>query len=69
MNALLPFSSLRPRFSRLLRAARRRLTPRAMGALSTPMGEHDIQEFVDAVDAVIAEQLPRWRANGSVGGQ
>jgi glutamate-1-semialdehyde 2,1-aminomutase len=44
------------------------MAPRAMGALSTPMGEQDIQEFVDAVDAVIAEQLPRWRANGSLGG-
>jgi glutamate-1-semialdehyde 2,1-aminomutase len=42
------------------------MAPRAMGALSTPMAEHDIQEFVDAVDAVIAEQLPRWRANGSL---
>jgi glutamate-1-semialdehyde 2,1-aminomutase len=44
------------------------MAPRAMGALSTPMGEHDIQEFVDAVDAVIAEQLPRWRADGSLAG-
>jgi glutamate-1-semialdehyde 2,1-aminomutase len=43
------------------------MAPRAMAALSTPMGEHDIQEFVDAVDAVIVEQLPRWRANGSFG--
>ncbi|MEA2633550.1 MAG: glutamate-semialdehyde -aminomutase, partial [Chloroflexota bacterium] len=42
------------------------MAPRAMGALSTPMGESDIQAFVDAVDAVIAEQLPRWRANGSL---
>ena len=42
------------------------MAPRAMGALSTPMAEHDIQEFVDAVDAVIAEQLPRWRASGSL---
>jgi glutamate-1-semialdehyde 2,1-aminomutase len=42
------------------------MAPRAMGALSTPMAEHDIQEFVDAVDAVLAEQLPRWRASGSV---
>src|SRR5882672_6560213 len=42
------------------------MAPRAMGALSTPMGEQDIQEFVDAVDAVIAEQLPRWQANGSL---
>ena len=32
MNALLPFSSLRPRYSRLLRAIRERLTPRAVGA-------------------------------------
>jgi glutamate-1-semialdehyde 2,1-aminomutase len=40
------------------------MAPRAMGALSTPMAEQDIQEFVDAVDAVIAEQLPRWRSNG-----
>ena len=38
------------------------MAPRAMGALSTPMGEHDIQEFVDAVDAVLSEQLPRWQA-------
>jgi glutamate-1-semialdehyde 2,1-aminomutase len=45
------------------------MAPRAMGALSTPMGEHDIQEFVDAVDAVIAEQLPRWQTNGSLAGQ
>lgn len=45
------------------------MAPRAMGALSTPMGEHDIQEFVDAVDAVLEEQLPRWRANGSLAGK
>jgi glutamate-1-semialdehyde 2,1-aminomutase len=45
------------------------MAPRAMGALSTPMGEHDIQEFVDAVDAVLEEQLPRWQANGSLAGQ
>jgi hypothetical protein len=32
MNALLPFSSLRPRFSRLLRGIRARLTPRTVGA-------------------------------------
>jgi glutamate-1-semialdehyde 2,1-aminomutase len=37
------------------------LAPRAMGALSTPMGEQEIQRFVDAVDEVVAEQLPRWR--------
>ena len=36
------------------------VAPRAMGALSTPMDEDDIQQFVDAVDAVVAEQKPRW---------
>ena len=45
------------------------MAPRAMAALSTPMGEEDIQEFVDAVDAVLVEQLPRWRANGSLAGK
>jgi glutamate-1-semialdehyde 2,1-aminomutase len=38
------------------------MAPRAMGALSTPMGEDEIQRFVDAADAVVAEQLPRWQA-------
>ena len=38
------------------------VAPRAMGALSTPMGEHEIQRFIDAVHEVVAEQLPRWRA-------
>jgi glutamate-1-semialdehyde 2,1-aminomutase len=38
------------------------MAPRAMGALSTPMGEEEIQRFIDAADAVVAEQLPRWRA-------
>jgi glutamate-1-semialdehyde 2,1-aminomutase len=38
------------------------MAPRAMGALSTPMGEEEIQRFVDAADAVVAEQLPRWQA-------
>ena len=37
------------------------MAPRAMGALSTPMGESEIQRFIDAADAVVAEQLPRWR--------
>jgi glutamate-1-semialdehyde 2,1-aminomutase len=36
------------------------MAPRAMGALSTPMQEQDIQQFIDAVDGVVAEQLPRW---------
>jgi len=38
------------------------MAPRAMGALSTPMREDDIQEFIDAVDAVVAEQKRRWEA-------
>jgi glutamate-1-semialdehyde 2,1-aminomutase len=38
------------------------VAPRAMGALSTPMVEHDVQQFVDAVDAVVAEQVPRWQS-------
>jgi glutamate-1-semialdehyde 2,1-aminomutase len=36
------------------------MAPRAMGALSTPMLEQDIQQFIDAVDSVVAEQLNRW---------
>jgi glutamate-1-semialdehyde 2,1-aminomutase len=42
------------------------MAPRAMGALSTPMAEQEIQQFVDAVDAVLEEQMPRWRVNGSL---
>jgi glutamate-1-semialdehyde 2,1-aminomutase len=38
------------------------MAPRAMGALSTPMQEQDIQQFIDAVDCVVAEQLPRWES-------
>jgi glutamate-1-semialdehyde 2,1-aminomutase len=38
------------------------LSPRAMGALSTPMEERDIQQFVDAVDAVVSELRPRWES-------
>jgi glutamate-1-semialdehyde 2,1-aminomutase len=38
------------------------MAPRAMGALSTPMGEEEIQRFVDVADAVVAEQLPRWQS-------
>ena len=40
------------------------MAPRAMGALSTPMEEDDIQRFIDAVDVVVAEQRPRWEAEG-----
>ena len=36
------------------------MAPRAMGALSTPMGEDEIQEFVDAVDTVVGELMPLW---------
>src|SRR5438128_3879643 len=36
------------------------MAPRGMGALSTPMAEHDIDQFIDAVDAVLAELRPRW---------
>ena len=36
------------------------IAPRGMGALSTPMDEQDIQQFIDAVEAVVAEQGPRW---------
>jgi glutamate-1-semialdehyde 2,1-aminomutase len=36
------------------------MAPRAMGALSTPMGEDDIQQFVDAVDVAVSELKPRW---------
>jgi glutamate-1-semialdehyde 2,1-aminomutase len=38
------------------------MAPRLMGALSTPMGEDDVQRFVDAVDASVAELKPRWEA-------
>jgi glutamate-1-semialdehyde 2,1-aminomutase len=38
------------------------LAPRGMGALSTVMGEDELQQFVDAVDASVAELKPRWEA-------
>src|SRR5437773_2583483 len=38
------------------------MAPRAMGALSTPMGEEEIQRFVDAVDTSVAELRPRWES-------
>jgi glutamate-1-semialdehyde aminotransferase len=38
------------------------MAPRAMGALSTPMIERDIQEFIDAVDSVVAELRPGWES-------
>jgi glutamate-1-semialdehyde 2,1-aminomutase len=36
------------------------IAPRAMGALSTPIGEPEIQRFVDAVDSVVQENRQRW---------
>ena len=36
------------------------MAPRGMGALSTPMGEGEIDRFIDAVDGAVAEQRPRW---------
>ena len=36
------------------------MVPRAMGALSTPMDEDDIQQFIDAVDATVGELAARW---------
>ncbi len=38
------------------------MAPRAMGALSTPMLEQDIQQFIDAVDIVVTEQRDRWES-------
>lgn len=38
------------------------MAPRGMGALSTPMQEPEIDQFIDAVDEVLAEQRPRWEA-------
>ena len=40
------------------------MAPRAMGALSTPMMEQDLQQFIDAVDAVVAEQRLAWESYG-----
>ncbi|HVD00866.1 MAG TPA: aminotransferase class III-fold pyridoxal phosphate-dependent enzyme, partial [Candidatus Dormibacteraeota bacterium] len=37
------------------------LAPRAMGALSTPMGEEEIERFVDAVDTTVGELKARWQ--------
>ena len=41
------------------------MAPRAMGSVSTPMGEQDVQQFIDAVDAVVAEQVPRWQSDSA----
>ena len=36
------------------------IAPRAMGSLSTPMEEGDLDRFIDAVDAVVGEQKEGW---------
>lgn len=41
------------------------LAPRAMGAISTPMTDGDLQAFVEAVDDVVAEQEFHWRELGA----
>ena len=41
------------------------MAPRAMGALSTPMTQEDLQAFVDAVDAVTTEHETEWRELGA----
>ena len=38
------------------------MAPRGMGSLSTPMGEADVDQFIDSVDAAVAELEPRWAA-------
>ena len=38
------------------------MAPRGMGSLSTPMDEVDVDQFIDAVDAAVAELEPRWEA-------
>jgi len=38
------------------------MAPRAMGALSTPMGEAEIERFIDAVDRSVVELAPRWES-------
>ena len=43
------------------------MAPRAMGAVSTPIGEKEIDRFIDAVDAVVAEQRPRWEGQTDAG--
>ena len=36
------------------------MAPRGMGAISTPMDEDVLQQFVDAVDEVVGELKPAW---------
>lgn len=41
------------------------MAPRAMGAISTPMTDDNLKEFVAAVDDVVAEEEFRWRELGA----
>ena len=41
------------------------MAPRAMGAISTPMTQDDLDQFLNAVDAVVEEQAPEWRELGA----
>jgi len=38
------------------------MAPRGMGSLSTPMGEGDVDRFIDAVDATLGGLEPLWEA-------
>lgn len=38
------------------------MAPRGMAAISTPMDEDVIQQFVDAVDEVVGEMKPAWES-------
>jgi len=37
------------------------LAPRAMGALSTPVGDEELEQFVVAVEQVVSEEEANWR--------
>ena len=41
------------------------MAPRAMGAISTVMTEDDLDQYLAAVEAVVAERAPEWRELGA----
>jgi glutamate-1-semialdehyde aminotransferase len=41
------------------------MAPRAMGAISTPMTEDDLDQYLAAVEAVVAEHAAAWRELGA----
>jgi glutamate-1-semialdehyde 2,1-aminomutase len=41
------------------------MAPRAMGAISTPMTEDDLDQYLAAVEAVVVEHAPEWRELGA----